>query len=53
MQHAQADLAHYAKACTDIEFQFAHGWGELWGIANRSVLAVLRMRSVLTLLRQG
>ena len=36
-EHAKADLAHYARACTDIEFRFSHGWGELWGIANRYV----------------
>jgi len=29
------DLAHYAKACYDIEFQFPHGMEELEGIANR------------------
>lgn len=30
-----ADLAHYAKACYDIEYQFPHGMEELEGIANR------------------
>jgi glycyl-tRNA synthetase len=35
--HPKSDLAHYAVACTDVEFLFAHGWGELWGIANRYV----------------
>lgn len=30
-----ADLAFYARACTDIEFLYPHGWGELWGIADR------------------
>jgi glycyl-tRNA synthetase len=34
--HAQDELAHYAKACTDIEYNFAFGWSELEGIANRS-----------------
>lgn len=29
------DLAHYAKACSDIEYQFPHGMEELEGIANR------------------
>ena len=29
------DLAHYAKACYDIEYQFPHGMEELEGIANR------------------
>jgi glycyl-tRNA synthetase len=30
-----ADLAHYARAGADIEFQFPFGWGELEGVANR------------------
>ena len=30
------DLAHYAKACYDIEYQFPHGMEELEGIANRT-----------------
>ena len=30
-----ADLAHYAKACYDIEYRFPHGMEELEGIANR------------------
>jgi glycyl-tRNA synthetase (class II) len=29
------ELAHYALATTDLEFQFSFGWDELWGIANR------------------
>ncbi len=33
--HAKEKLAHYAKACTDIEFLFPMGWAELEGIANR------------------
>ena len=32
----QDDLAHYASQGTDLEFQFPFGWGELWGIANRT-----------------
>ncbi|MBI4974373.1 MAG: glycine--tRNA ligase, partial [Candidatus Omnitrophica bacterium] len=35
-QHAKEELAHYAKACTDIEYQFPFGWSELEGIANRT-----------------
>lgn len=35
-QHAKDELAHYAKACTDIEYQFPFGWSELEGIANRT-----------------
>jgi glycyl-tRNA synthetase len=34
--HAQDELAHYAKACTDIEYNFPFGWSELEGIANRT-----------------
>ncbi len=35
-QHAKDELAHYAKACTDIEYNFPFGWSELEGIANRT-----------------
>jgi len=35
-EHAKTELAHYAKACTDIEYQFPFGWSELEGIANRT-----------------
>ncbi len=35
-EHARENLAHYAKACTDIEYLFPIGWGELEGIANRT-----------------
>ncbi|KDO27813.1 glycyl-tRNA synthetase [Saprolegnia parasitica CBS 223.65] len=34
--HDQAELAHYARATTDIEFLYPFGWSELWGIANRT-----------------
>lgn len=34
--HDKSDLAHYAKACTDIVYQFPHGLEELEGIANRT-----------------
>lgn len=34
--HANDELAHYAKACTDIEYNFPFGWSELEGIANRT-----------------
>jgi len=33
--HSKEELAHYAKACTDIEYNFPFGWSELEGIANR------------------
>ncbi len=35
-QHEKTELAHYAKACTDIEYKFPFGWSELEGIANRA-----------------
>lgn len=34
--HDKGELAHYAQACSDIEYQFPFGWSELEGIANRS-----------------
>jgi glycyl-tRNA synthetase len=34
-EHSKDELAHYAKACSDIEFKFPFGWQELEGIANR------------------
>ncbi|MDI6758362.1 MAG: glycine--tRNA ligase [Candidatus Omnitrophota bacterium] len=35
-QHQKDELAHYALACTDIEYQFPFGFSELEGIANRT-----------------
>lgn len=35
-EHAQEELAHYAKCCYDIEFNFPFAWAELEGIANRT-----------------
>ncbi|MEG1926175.1 MAG: glycine--tRNA ligase, partial [Ruthenibacterium sp.] len=34
--HDQKELSFYSKATTDIEFMFPFGWGELWGIADRT-----------------
>jgi glycyl-tRNA synthetase len=34
-EHGSDELAHYAKACYDIEYRFPWGWAELEGIANR------------------
>ena len=34
--HAPEELSFYSKATTDIEFIFPFGWGELWGIADRT-----------------
>jgi len=33
--HAKDELAHYAKGCSDVEYQFPFGWSELEGIADR------------------
>ena len=33
-KHTKEELSHYSKATSDIEFLFAFGWGELWGIAK-------------------
>jgi len=33
--HEKEELAHYAKACADIEYNFPFGWSEIEGIANR------------------
>ncbi|NMB46491.1 MAG: glycine--tRNA ligase [Firmicutes bacterium] len=35
-QHTAEELSHYSKATTDIEYLFPFGWGELWGVANRT-----------------
>ncbi len=34
--HDPAELSHYSKATTDFEYLFPFGWGELWGIADRT-----------------
>ncbi len=34
--HAPEELSHYSKATTDLEYKFPFGWGELWGVANRT-----------------
>jgi glycyl-tRNA synthetase len=33
--HGKEELAHYARACTDVEYEFPFGWSELEGIADR------------------
>lgn len=37
-EHAKEELAHYSNGTSDIEYNFADpiGWGELWGIADRT-----------------
>ena len=34
--HAPEELCFYSKGTTDIEFLFPFGWGELWGVADRT-----------------
>jgi len=34
--HKPEELSHYSKATTDFEFLFPFGWGELWGVADRT-----------------
>ena len=34
--HDPEELSFYSKATTDVEFLFPFGWGELWGIADRT-----------------
>ncbi|MDE7209113.1 MAG: glycine--tRNA ligase [Clostridia bacterium] len=34
--HDPEELSHYSNATTDFEFKFPFGWGELWGIADRT-----------------
>lgn len=34
--HAADELAHYSSGCSDVEYLYPFGWGELEGIANRT-----------------
>jgi glycyl-tRNA synthetase len=34
--HTPEELVFYSKATTDFEFLFPFGWGELWGVADRT-----------------
>ena len=34
--HSKEELSFYSRATTDVEFLFPFGWGELWGIADRT-----------------
>ena len=34
--HAAEELCFYSKATTDFEYLFPFGWGELWGVADRT-----------------
>ncbi len=34
--HSKEELSHYSNATSDLEYLFPFGWGELWGIADRT-----------------
>lgn len=34
--HEKEELSFYSKATSDIEYLYPFGWGELWGIADRT-----------------
>ena len=34
--HSPEELSFYSKATTDFEYLFPFGWGELWGVADRT-----------------
>lgn len=34
--HDKEELCFYSKATTDFEYLFPFGWGELWGVADRT-----------------
>lgn len=34
--HEKEELCHYSSATSDIEYKFPFGWGELWGVADRT-----------------
>jgi glycyl-tRNA synthetase len=44
--HEKEELSHYSKATTDIEYLFPFGWGELWGIADRTDFDLTRHQEV-------
>jgi glycyl-tRNA synthetase len=44
--HEAAELSFYSKATSDIEFLFPFGWGELWGIADRTDYDLSRHQEV-------
>ncbi len=43
--HAQEELSFYSRATTDFEYLFPFGWGELWGIADRTDYDLTRHQS--------
>lgn len=35
-EHDKEELSHYSTGTSDIEYLFSFGWGEIWGIADRT-----------------
>ncbi len=44
--HSPEELSFYSKATTDFEYLFPFGWGELWGIADRTDYDLTRHQEV-------
>ncbi len=44
--HSPEELCFYSKATTDFEFLFPFGWGELWGVADRTDYDLTQHQSV-------
>ena len=44
--HEKEELSFYSRATTDIEYLFPFGWGELWGIADRTNYDLSRHQEV-------
>ncbi len=44
--HSAEELSFYSKATTDFEYLFPFGWGELWGIADRTDYDLTRHQTV-------
>ncbi len=44
--HDKEELSFYSRATTDVEFTFPFGWGELWGIADRTDYDLSRHQEV-------
>lgn len=44
--HHSDELAHYAKGCTDVEFEMPFGWSEMEGVANRTTYDLTQHQTV-------
>ena len=44
--HEKAELSHYSNATTDFEYRFPFGWGELWGVADRTAFDLTQHTNV-------